>query len=359
MLIFIAVISLLILIHEFGHFIVARRLGIRVERFSLGFGPKLFGIKGKQTEYVICAVPIGGYIKMAGDSRETVKGEKDEFLSRPVSQRASIVIMGPIFNYILSFLCFWAVFFIGFPVLTSKVGSLMDNMPAKAAGVKVGDKIISVDATPTSYWEDVASIIHEKKEGEVVNLKIERNNKQINIRISPEFKKTKNLLGEEITIALIGITPSEEAVEIKYGLFESLKLGATRLIDVTTLTFQALWRMLIGGLSLRESVTGPLGIFFATTKAFKYGLTALLYVVAVLGVSLAIFNILPIPLLDGGHIFFLIIERIRRKPLSIKIEELLNKVSMAFLLLLVLAVFYNDLVRYRIVEKIVKFFSSL
>ncbi|MEW6008575.1 MAG: RIP metalloprotease RseP [Candidatus Omnitrophota bacterium] len=359
MLIFLAVLSVLILIHEFGHFIVARRLGIRVERFSLGFGPKLFGIKGKETEYVICAVPIGGYVKMAGDSRQTVRGEKDEFLSRPVGQRASIVIMGPIFNYILSFFCFWAVFFIGFPVLTSKVGSLIENMPAKEAGVKVGDRIISVDATATSYWEDVATIIHEKKEGEIVNLKIERDNKQIDMRIAPEFKKTKNLLGEEVTVAIIGIAPSEEAVEVRYGLLESLKLGATRLIDITSLTFQALGRMVIGGLSLRESVTGPLGIFFATTRASKYGLTALLHLVAVLGVSLGVFNILPVPLLDGGHLFFLAIERIRKKPLSLKLEELLNKISMSFLLLLVLVVFYNDLIRYRIFEKILKFFSSL
>lgn len=359
MIIFLAVLSLLILVHEFGHFIVARRLKIRVERFSLGFGPKLFGIKGKETEYVLCAIPIGGYVKMAGDSRETVAGKSDEFLSRSQGQRAKLVVMGPVFNYLLSFLCFWLVFFIGFPALTSKVGAIMDDMPAKKAGVLKEDKIVSVDGKKVIYWEEVAEIIHRKKPGETVKLDIDRGTQKISLNIEPEFKKTKNILGDEVSVALIGIVPFGETVEVKYGLFDALKLGTQRLITITTLTLEAIWRMLLGNLSFRESMTGPLGIFFATNKAFKFGVTALLHLIAVLGVSLAIFNLLPLPLLDGGHLFFLFLERLRKRPLSVKTEEVLNRISLSLLLMLVAVVFYNDLVRYKIIEKVIEFFSSL
>ncbi|MBU2541557.1 MAG: RIP metalloprotease RseP [Candidatus Omnitrophica bacterium] len=359
MLIFLAVLSVLIIVHEFGHFIVARCLGIRVERFSLGFGPKLFSIKGKQTEYVICLIPLGGYVKMAGDSRESYSGKRYEFLARPLKDRAKVIITGPLFNYLMSFFCFWCIFFIGFPVLTTSVGGLLEDMPAKHAGIQIGDIITSIDGKDTQYWEDVASIIHDKEEGEVVNLGIVRDGEEINLTVGPEFKKTKNLLGEEVTIALIGISPSEETVKVSYGLFPALAKGTERLFDITSLTLQALSRMLLGSLSLRESVTGPLGIFFATNKAFEFGPAALLHVVAVLGVSLAIFNLLPIPLLDGGHLLFLLIERIRKKPLSDKTEELLNRASLALLLVLVAFVFYNDLIRYKVIEKIVEFFSFL
>lgn len=357
MIVFLAVLSVLIVVHEFGHFIVARRLGIRVEKFSLGFGPKLFGIKGKETEYIICAIPIGGYVKMAGDTREACKGEPYEFFSRSMKDRAKVIVMGPVFNYILSFLCFWFIFFIGFPVMTSRIGGLMDNMPAKAAGLKVNDSIISIDGKKTQYWEDVASIIQDKKEGENVDLVIMRGEKRLEMKITPQIKKTKNLLGEDISIGLIGITPSEEIVKIKYGLFGSIIQASERLFFITTLTLKALWRMVIGSLSFKESMTGPLGIFFATKSAFKVGLAALLHLVAVLGVSLAIFNILPMPLLDGGHLMFIAIERIKGKPVSVKIEESLNKISLGLLLTLVVFVFYNDLIRFNVIAKMIKFFA--
>lgn len=167
------------------------------------------------------------------------------------------------------------------------------------------------------------------------------------------------MLGNEITIGQIGIGPSEETVIVKYGLFQSLGYGTQRLWDITSLTFQALFKLVSGGLSLQESITGPLGIFFATTKAFKFGLAALLHVLGVLGVSLAIFNLLPIPLLDGGHLLFLTIEKIKGKPVSVKTEEFLNKISLGFLLFLVVVVFYNDLVKYRVLAKMMKLFSSL
>lgn len=359
MIVFLAVLSVLIIVHEFGHFIVARRLGIRVEKFSLGFGPKLFSIKGKETEYTICAIPIGGYVKMAGDTRESCKGKSNEFLSRPKRDRALVIVMGPVFNYILSFFCFWLIFFIGFPVMTSKIGGLMDNMPAKAAGIQVGDKVISADGQKTQYWEEVASVIQDKKEGEKVALVIMRGDKRLEMNIAPEIKKTKNLLGEEVTIGLIGITPSKETVKVKYGLLESLYRGTERLFMITTLTLKALWRMVLGNLSLRESMTGPLGIFFAATNAFKFGPAALLHLVAVLGISLAIFNILPVPLLDGGHLMFMVVEKIKGKPVSAQTEELANKISLAFLLVLVTFVFYNDLVRFKVIDKAASFFSLL
>ncbi len=359
MLIFLAVLSVLIVVHEFGHFIVARLLGIRVEKFSLGFGPKLFGIKGKQTEYLVCAIPIGGYVKMAGDTRESCKGKPFEFLSRSKMDRAKVVVMGPVFNYIMSFFCFWLIFFVGFPVMTSKIGAVLDNMPAKAAGIQAGDRVISADDKKTEYWEDVASIIQDKKQGQKVHLVIMRADKRLEINVEPQIKETKDLLGDKVSIGLIGITPSQEVVKIKYGLLEALSRGTERLLVITSLTFKALWRMVTGNLSLRDSMTGPLGIFFATNEAFKFGPAALLHLMAVLGISLAIFNVLPLPLLDGGHIMFMVIEKIRGKPVSAKTEEMANKVSLALLLVLVTFVFYNDLIKYKVIDKVTDFLSLL
>lgn len=352
LLIFLIVLSILILVHEFGHFIVARKLGIKVERFSLGFGPKIFSIKGKETEYCVSLLPLGGYIKMAGESPdEKLSGKPHEFLSRKPGERFWVLFAGPFLNYVLAFLIFCFVFMMGSPTLTSKVGEVLKDYPAYDAGIKKGDRIVAIDGKDVKYWEDITQIIHKKLEGDII-LTIEGRHRRFGVTIKPEVKITKNILGQEIKIAMIGIAPSDEIISVKYPPFKAIALGGKKLWSFTSLTYKAIYRMLTGGLAVRESLTGPVGIFFITREATKLGFVYLLQIMALISASLAIFNFLPIPVLDGGHVIFLAIEKIRGKPLSPKVQERIVQIFVYLLIALAIFIIYNDLVRFGVFQKI-------
>ena len=343
--IFILILSILIIVHEFGHFIVARKLGVRVEKFSLGFGPQIFKKKKKDTEYSLALIPLGGFVKLAGDNMEEFKGEPDEYFSKPPGKRFWIIFAGAFLNYILGFLFFWFIFFSGYPTLTTKVGGLIDGFGAKEAGLKAGDKILSIDGQDVVYWEDLQSIVYSKKAADKVHLEVLRDNKEFTVAVSIKEKEFEDQLGEKHNIGLLGITPFDELVKVRHGFFKSFTLGAVKTKDLTILTYQGLFRMLTGKLSIRESVTGPLGIFFITSKAASMGIIALLHLMAVLNISLAVFNLLPLPILDGGHILFLGLEKIRGKTLGLKAEKVITQIGLSLIITLVLFVTYNDIVR--------------
>lgn len=339
------VFSILIVVHEFGHFIMAKRCGVKVERFSLGFGPRLISVTKNETEYTISLIPLGGYVKMAGETyQDKPTGAEWEFLSKSPGERFKIVACGPFLNYILGFLLFTIVFMIGSPTLTNEVGKVLDDFPAASAGIKPGDRIVSIDGKEIEYWHELTGIMHKKLEGKA-HLVILRGNRTLEVDVRPKIKEHKDLFGKEVKIALVGITPSDELIFIKYSPLESIKRGFSRVFELTTLTFKAVWSLIAGRLSLRESVAGPVGIFVLTAKAAKLGLVYLLNIMAIISTSLAIFNILPIPVLDGGHIIFLLIEKIRRRPLSAKIQEAAIHVGLGILILLMLFVFYYDIMR--------------
>lgn len=344
---FLFVLSCLVMIHEFGHFIAARRQGIKVEKFSFGFGPKLFGVKRGDTEYIVSLVLLGGYVKMAGDEPACARGEDDEFLSKSVSQRFNVIIFGPLLNYLLGFLLFWFIFFVGSPTATNKVGAVLKGYPAEAVKIQPGDRIISVDAKPTKYWEELTDIIHNKKEGDLTLL-VQRPslNAPLEIKIAPRRRIIKDIFGKKAVISLIGVAPSDEIVKVKYGFFNSFLKAAGQIYKLTTLTFKSLFFMIAGKMSVKESVTGPIGIFIITSKAAQLGLIYLLHMMAVLSVSLAIFNVLPLPVLDGGHILFLLIEKIKGKPLSVKFQEKASQLGLGLLIALMLLVFYMDFIRF-------------
>ena len=356
-LIFILILSVLIIVHEFGHFIVARKMGVRVEKFSLGFGPQLFRKKKSDTEYIVSAIPLGGYVKMAGDSLEEYKGNSYEYYAKPAGKRFHIIFFGPLLNYILGFLCFWLIFFMGYPTLTTKVGGLMEGFGAKEAGLEIGDKITAVDGKEVIFWDDLQVIIQEKKVASIVKLSVERNKKEFSLDVRVTEKEFSDALGQKRSVGLIGIAPFEEIVKVRHGFFKSFILGANKTWELTDLTYRGLWRLVTGKLSVRESVTGPLGIFYITSKAASRGLVAVLHLVAVLSISLAIFNLLPLPILDGGHILLLGIEKVRKKTLSLKTEQVITKVGMSLIICLALLITYNDIVRL-FGDKISKFFMK-
>lgn len=350
--IFLTIISILIFIHELGHFLMARRLGIKVEKFSLGFGPQLFGFKFKGVDFKLCIIPFGGYVKLAGDSRQEHKGENHEYLSRSPGQRALVVFFGPLFNYILAFLTLWVVYCVGFPQMGTTVGQVIKDMPAAKAGILKDDKIIEIDGKKVKYWDDVLDNIKNRAIKSDVAIKAMRDGQEISFSVSPINKKEKNLFGEEREVTLVGIAPSGEIIEEKYNIFTAFGVSLVNILKLSYFTFKAIFSLIIGNLSLKEAVTGPVGIYSITSEAAKVGFNALLHVTSMLSLALALFNVLPIPVLDGGHILFLGIEKIRKKPISEKIEQKISDVGFGFLIILAVFILFNDLVRYGYWDKL-------
>lgn len=353
---FIAVLSILILVHEFGHFIAAKRLGVRVERFSFGFGPKIVSFKKGDTEYLISAIPLGGYVKMAGDSPgEELTGQRGEFLSRSISDRFGIIFAGPLLNYVLAFLIFSVIFMFGSPTLTTDIGGFLKGYPAEKEGLLAGDKIIAVNGKAVRYWEDMTGIIRETVEGPA-RFSVMRNGKIFEKEISPVVRRTKDIFGKEVRIAMIGIAPSTRIETVRYGFPQFFYMAFKKLTALTAITYRALWSVMTGRLSVKESMTGPIGIFIVTSQAVKLGAIYILHLMAILSASLAIFNMLPFPVLDGGHILFLAIEKIRKRPLSTKVQESISNAGVALLILLTVLIFYNDIIKFGIADKAMKFF---
>ena len=337
--------SLMIFIHEFGHFLMALKVGIKVEIFSLGMGPKLISFTKNGIEYRLSAVPIGGYVKMLGeDPSEPVKGDKGEFSSQSVGNRFKVLISGAALNYLLGLILITIVFMAGYPIITTKIGGLVDNYPAKKAGIQTGDRVIAIDGTPVSDWEALIEEMHKKTAGDV-KVTVDRNGSKMDFTIKPIVKKTKDLLGNDVKIAQVGIMNSDERSYLKYGPAESFVMGARKQFNFVVMTFRGLWNMITGRLPFKENVSGPVGIFKIMTAAAKIGVIPLLLITSLVSTILGVFNILPVPPLDGGLILFLGIEKLIGRPLSKKAQEIAMQVGWIFFIALMLFVTYNDMLR--------------
>ncbi len=338
--------------HEFGHFIIAKLSGVRVEVFSIGFGRRIFGVKRGETDYRLSLVPLGGYVKMAGDNpEEKLQGQQWEFLSQPAGKRALIIAAGALFNFFTAFILFALVFFIGMPKLTSMVGDVVEDYPAAEAGIKVGDRIVAVNGEDVRFWDELSAIIHEETTGKAVRLEIEREERAFTVEVIPRVEQTKTLLGDSISLGLIGIAPAQDTETVNYGVFESIFRGAERVFMLTRMTLLSLYRMLVGRISARESLAGPVLIYQITGEAARLGITYLLQIMAALSVSLGVINLMPVPVLDGGHLLFILIEKIRGRPLSLRAQEIASRIGLSLLIALMLFVFYNDLTRVGVFNK--------
>lgn len=432
---FLGALSILIVVHEWGHFIAARLCGIRVEQFSIGFGPKIFGFKGGDTEYKISLLPLGGYVKMAGDElSELDKNDKSAFYNKPVWKRMLVVLAGPSMNFLLCMILMPIVFMLGkvepaynyeIPVVTeiradSSAGSsgveigdmflkvngknvanwkdfqrivsieggreitfaikrdskelikvipvmkrpdtgggyigvepslfigrepvldeVMKGSPAYKAGLRSGDEVVAIDGTSIDNWVDMAEMINASK-GAVLKIDALRDGEKFSADVLPEYNKKEDryLIGIKMDITKRNIP----MVTIRYGFAESVKKGLAEVWDMAVMMVIVIKKLVTLQLSTK-SLMGPIGLAGLFGEAARSGLASFLLILSFVSLNLGFINLFPIPVLDGGHIVFFAIEGIRRKPLSEKIQMIVQKVGFGLLLALIVLVSINDILR--------------
>ncbi|MED5353288.1 MAG: RIP metalloprotease RseP [Nitrospinota bacterium] len=434
MLAFLAGLAALIFVHELGHFLAARKAGVIVEKFALGFGPKIFGFTKGGTEYLIAAIPLGGYVKMKGEEvGEEGTDEKGSFAAAPVGHRLAIAFAGPLFNILFAISIYYFVYLMGVPTLTPVVGTVNDDSPALEAGLQTGDRILAIEDEEILYWEQLQKIVHESP-GQSLNFKLERNSNIENVpivpvaeeitdlfgdkelvgligitplvhnitlvkantpaaqagmqegdillkvdeteifgwgnlktaaidkprqelsfhvlrngtkrvlKITPEAKITKDLQGQEIEIGMLGIGMSGEMTQEKYGFLGAFKRALEETGKLIFLIAVSIKKMIWGSIPA-DSIGGPILIFQIYGEQAEQGFNELIRLTALLSINLGLLNLLPIPVLDGGHIFFFLIEILKGKPVSERNRERANQVGLFMLIGLMVFAFYNDIIR--------------
>ena len=351
---FAIVLGLLIFVHEFGHFLWAKFFGVKVLKFSLGFGPKLFGRQFGETEYLVSAFPLGGYVKMFGENpgelseeRLSPGEEKRSFATRPVWQRFIIVAGGPVFNLFFAvFLFFFIALVAGLPqpADTTTIGGVGQDTPAASAGLLEGDTILAIDGTATEHWEDISLLIKNSGGKEVV-ISLARDNETLEVAVTPRMEMTRNIFGEEVGERyMVGIARSGEVTYERVGFFRSLQAGFSQTWSWMYLTIMGLVKIIQKVVPASE-LGGPILIAQIAGERMEAGWVNFLYFMAVLSVNLGILTLLPIPILDGGHLVFFSVEAILRKPLNLRTMEIMQQIGLVLLGTLMIFVFYNDLVR--------------
>ncbi len=421
---FIFVLGVMIFVHELGHYLMAKLLGIRVDVFSLGFGPRLFGFSRGGTDYRVSILPLGGYVKMAGENyEEELSGSPEEFLSRPKSHRFAVAVAGPLMNILLALVLTWAHFWSGVEVdafvkQAAVIGKIQPGSPAEKAGLKLQDRIVAVDGESTPTWSELQLAV-AKKPNQTVDIAVVRGGQTIHQKVSTSVNK-------EVGLGTIGVYPAipyvvesvepgkpaakaglksgdriiqvkskdrtaQDAYDIppliasaqgkplqfkveragqvfekeiapvqidgqvrigislyrptqieKFGVFESVSQSIQHNYQVTLLTFDILGRILTGRASLR-TMSGPIEIARFSGLAAKEGAFALLRLMALISLQLGIFNLLPIPILDGGVIALLAIEGVMRRDLSMRVKERIFQIGFIFLIVLMGIIIINDI----------------
>ncbi|MDA8169486.1 MAG: RIP metalloprotease RseP [Nitrospiraceae bacterium] len=349
--------GLLIFVHELGHFLLAKLMGVKVLKFSLGFGPRVAGFTAGGTEYLISALPLGGYVKMLGEEQgEEIPQEEKKFSfnSQPVWKRGLIALAGPVFNLLLTFVIFVSFLSVKLPVniprlsdMKAQVGEVVKGSPADEAGIKAGDKIVEIDGRPVNTWLDIVALVSGKP-GQKLLFKVQRGAQTLSYYVTPEPVQEKTAGGKVITFGRIGIQRTGGEMPF-YVITAGSPLAvpfkaAEATYRLSAFVWDAIWNLVTGAFSLK-SIGGPIAIVQESGKAAAMGVFSYLMFMAFISANLAVLNLLPIPILDGGHIFFLAIEGVRGKPLSETVQMNLQRIGLLILIIIMAFALHNDILR--------------
>jgi regulator of sigma E protease len=336
---FIVVLGALIFVHEFGHFILAKKSGVRVERFSLGFGPALWHKQWDNTEYRVSAVPLGGYVKMYGENPdEGVHDPEGSFFHQSVGTRTLIVAAGPIFNFLFAIVLIAFIHVVGIPVETSvHIGRVLEDSAAAQAGLHTNDIVVALDGEPIQRIHELKAKITASA-GRPLNLAVTRGGQAHTVPITPHLDPPSQewRIGVELRPGEIRVERSNPIMAIWQGFAWTWR--------ITKLSIIGFGKILSGAIPATESLAGPLGIAREIGRQADYGWRNVVFFTAGISISLAILNLLPIPVLDGGHLLFFAIEVVNGKPLSLRKREIAQQVGLLILVSLMLFAFYNDIV---------------
>ncbi len=361
--------TILVFFHELGHFAVARYNNVRVEVFSVGFGPEIFGFNDQQgTRWKFSAIPLGGYVKMFGEGefttddsdkkeRELSEAEKKvSFHHKRLGQRAAIVFAGPLANFILAAVVISGLFYVtGLPNPLSGIGAVQSNSPAEKAGLLPNDRIIMVDGQEIKWFKELREII-ENNPNIPLSMEVLRDNKQLTFKVTPSVKIVK--VGDlEKEIGLLGVTPNQEMLEYTHvGPIDAILLGSERTYNLTLNILSAVGQMITGKVS-RAELGGPIRIFQISGQMAEAGMASWWFFLAALSINLGLINLFPIPMLDGGHLLFYFFEAILGRPINEKAQEYSFRFGLFLVLLLMVFATWNDLVQLKIFEYFTNFSS--
>jgi len=337
--------GLVVVIHELGHLFMARWLGVRVERFTVGFGHEIFGWTSRGIRYAVCIIPLGGMVKLAGEFMDERKNKPDEFFSQPWYRRNLIALAGPLMNYILAFALFalvagvWGILQ---PSSQPVVGDIIPGLPAAVAGVRENDRILKINGAAISSWDEMANFIHghadEKLSVELDRPTTKGTSQHVKIVMTPKRDP-------QMGIGLIGIVPKVD--KVRPGVRGSFG-AAYRDIKVWTLQPLKYLTTKIRRMEGPKELSGPLGIAQMVSKATREGISYVVYLIAIISTGLGLFNLFPIPVLDGGHILLYTIEGIIRRPLSKRVMQVANAIGLSLVLTIFLYASYQDVLRWRL-----------
>ena len=354
---FLFVLSIVVFVHEMGHFLVARWCGVKVSAFSLGFGPEIYGFDDKHgTRWRFAWIPLGGYVKFMDDENGASMPMHDRiasmspeersgsFHAKPLWKKAAVVAAGPIANFLLAIAIF-AIFFmtVGTYTLPPRVESVVEGSVAERAGFKPGDLIVSVNGGRVDSFQELQRKVNDNVGAETV-FGVQRADRLVEIKATPQLADVKDGLGGKAKVGQVGIRPSlkQEEIEHKvYGPFTSIYLGAEKSYGIVRSTFAYLGNVILWR-QPADQLGGPARIADASVKIAKLGLDQLVHFIAFISVSVGLINLFPVPVLDGGHLTFYAIEAIRGKPLSEDTQEMAFRLGFGLIMALMLFAFWND-----------------
>lgn len=354
---FLFVLTLVVFFHELGHFWVARRAGVRIVTFSLGFGPEVAGFYDRHgTRWRLSAIPLGGYVKFFGDedaasvpdqaqlAHMSPAERRESFFYQPLKWRAAIVAAGPIANFILAIAIFSLVFMVfGRQETAPRVDQVSVGSAAERAGFKPGDLVLSIDGSPVESFADMQRIVGINA-GQPLAFRVERSGAEVSLTATPELKEVKDGFGNVHRTGLLGISRSLAQGDIttrRYGPVEAVSMGVQETWFVVARTFDYLGG-LIAGRESADQLGGPIRIAQVSGQVATYGIGALLSLAAVLSVSIGLLNLFPIPMLDGGHLLFYAFEAVRGRPLSARTQDIGFRIGLALVLMLMIFATWND-----------------